>query len=394
MLPHASLDPSHLITLDEVPLPPLELPTASKNLFDQSRAEASSQPSRPYLCPQNTRLILVDHNGLDGRLASYFADPPLDFRPSVAGCVDHHVDEHQVPLDTGEEPRIIQTCGSCTSLVLNHLRTAWDGLSAAARGSGAANAQTGDAIGVDDSAVRQTWDAQVAKLALASILVDTRCLKDPGKVTDADRRAVDFLEAKIHLAPISRGKAYDRESFFEEITAAKSNLDALSVGEVLRKDFKTWNIEPRHGAGPVHDETSKKNVKEQQELGVSCVVKPLHWLAAKTCVEGNEEAGISALREQVKQFGQERNVTVQAVMTASTSSQGDFQRELLLLAVDKSSAKVLKDFEAQAKEELGLEDWHEVALGSEAGCMRIWWQMNVSKSRKQVGPLLRNVMGS
>lgn len=59
--------------------------------------------------------ILVDHN--------HFKIPGFDGNTiSVAGIIDHHVDEG---LYQDASPRIIQTCGSCTSLVVKHFSGLW-----------------------------------------------------------------------------------------------------------------------------------------------------------------------------------------------------------------------------------------------------------------------------
>lgn len=378
LLRHANAEPSHLITLDDVAFSQSSPNVQNESLDNDKTYRQSLQPDRKGLRPGNTRLVLVDHNALDGRLASLSEDTSLGFRPSIVACIDHHDDEHQIPLDTGDEPRIIQKCGSCTSLVLEYLRPAWDRLSASALHFGAANAQKGDAAIADDDAVRRTWDAQIAKMAVSSILVDTQCLRDGNKTTDVDKRAVEYLEAKIQIAPVGAGRAYEREAFFEEITAAKSNLDALTVEDCLRKDFKTWSLE--------EESAGKNNV-----LGVSSMVKPLSWLMDKACKELGGDSKIIALREKMNHYAAGRGLAFQATMTASTSDEGKFQREFMLLAVDGSRQQLLDDFEAQSKEELGLEAWNEVT-GSVGQGMKIWWQRNLSKSRKQVGPLLRELL--
>ena len=90
------------------------------------------------------------------------------------------------------------------------------------------------AVHVDDFAYTSTWDAQIAKLALASILIDTVDLKADSKITEDDRKAVRFLEAKINISR-KLGKDYDRDRFYAEINDAKSHLDDLSLEEEMAK---------------------------------------------------------------------------------------------------------------------------------------------------------------
>ncbi|KAK3076590.1 hypothetical protein LTS18_012610, partial [Coniosporium uncinatum] len=89
LLPHANLEPHHLITLSDLP--------------DLSEIKAR-------LPPENTKWILVDHNALQGELGKIYAG-------RVVGAIDHHDEENMIPEETGVEPRVITKTGSCTSLV-------------------------------------------------------------------------------------------------------------------------------------------------------------------------------------------------------------------------------------------------------------------------------------
>ncbi len=333
------------------------------------------------LSPENTLWILVDHNNLQPPFGAQFAS-------RVVGCIDHHEDEHTIPsLSPGRfsEPRIIEKCGSCTSLVIQHFRDSWDAFSSSSSISGASSLQrdVGD-VGVldtDDVEVRRTWDAQVAKLALASILVDTQNLIDRGKVMPQDEKAVQYLEAKIQTAPRS-GEVFDRHEFFTGLSDAKRNLDGLELRDVLRKDYKQW-------------------VEKGGKLGVSCVVKPLEFMMGKAVekygARNHDEA--RALRKSLEEYAKSRDLDICAVMTTSTSSSGSFRRELLVMALEPSSNEIIERFVRDAGEELGLEPWEEsAALGGadagnvDVGIMKVWWQRELSKSRKQVAPLLRKAL--
>ena len=309
----------------------------------------------------------MDHNALTGPLTAYAS--------RVTGCVDHHAEEHAVPKDTGDEPRIIEVAGSCTSLVVNYLQPTWDALAAPTTEPSAASSST-----VTDLAD----DAHLARLALASILIDTNALRDAGKTTPFDEQAVAYLESKIRAYDTT----YDRAAYLAEIKAAKNDLDRLTTNEVLRKDYKQWT------AGGV-------------QLGVSSVVKELAWLVGKA---GNEREGTGkgedheAFMKIIRSFACERNLGIYAIMTTSHSSSGDFQRELLLWARDARAREMLQRFQETAEEQLELESWNRVqglaAQGKSAegkgdkdgAIMEVWWQRKVDASRKQVAPLLRKAM--
>lgn len=225
----------------------------------------------------------------------------------------------------------------------------------------------------------ETWDAQVAKLALASVLIDTANLTAEGKVEAVDREAVEYLEAKI-LMSAREARTWERGRFYEEIERAKSDIGALELGDVLRKDYKAW----REGG---------------KALGISSVVKPLQFLVEKAKVEASDKSEREAFDKAIESFMNERDLALYAIMTTSTTSSGQFQRELLLQARPDGTSAAQK-FVEQASSELGLE-----ALNSSSGdsddsfkpmgaqsYRKFWLQKEVGKSRKQVAPLLRMAM--
>jgi exopolyphosphatase len=344
---HANIDPGLLITLDDLP----------------ALSEIEGK-----LAPGNTKWILVDHNTLQGQLGKIYSG-------RVAGVVDHHDDEGKISKDMGDEPRIIEKTGSCTSLIANYCRSTWDTLSESALSSGAAHAQ-GDSLS-DDSAVVKRWDAAVAQLALASILIDTANLHDENKTTEHDRRAVEYLEAKIMLCP-QLSTSFDRTVFYKEVDAAKKDIDGLNLHDILRKDYKQWD-------------------QGGMKLGVSSVVKSIAFLQNKAGDEAKASSAGRALLETFGDFAKTRELDMYALMTTSTSPEGEFQRELLLWAFNDKAVSAAKAFATSSTEELGLEDWNESSSVADASCgdgqwRKVWWQRHVQHSRKRVAPLLRDTM--
>jgi exopolyphosphatase len=340
---YANIEPKHLITLDDLP----------------ALSDIQSK-----LAPENTKWILVDHNALQGQLGKIYAD-------CVAGFIDHHDDEGKVPKNTGDEPRIIEKSGSCTSLVANYCRPSWDVLSASAMSSGAAHAQ-GDNLS-NDAAFVQRWDADVAQLGLASILIDTANLNDENKTTEHDRKAVEYLEAKIMLCP-QLAASFDRTSFFIEIDAAKKNIGSLKLQDILRKDYKQW------------DQGGRK-------LGVSSVVKPMNFLQEKAGDEASAKSSSEAFFEALRMFAEERELDMYSLMTTSTSQEGRFERELLLWAFNEDAVSFAKNFATNSQEELDLEEWQDSSdIAGDTEWRKTWWQRQVQHSRKRVAPLLREAM--
>jgi len=343
---HANISASHLVTLDD-------LPTFSK--------------LEETLNPANTRWVLVDHNKLQGVLGSIYGS-------RVRGVIDHHHEENFVHQETDPEPRVIEKSGSCTSLVIRTLRFLKDVDSTASLASDIARA--GESW-MYENPFNQMYDARVAKLGLASILVDTANLTAEGKVFPVDQQAVEYLETQIR----KEYKAWDRAKFYEEINTAKSGIERLELHDILRKDYKEWT------------ESGKK-------LGISSVVKPLDFLVSKACKENPQSPKEEAFDTAITHFMHERSISLFAIMTTSTSKQNEFQRQLLVQA-HSPAAPIADKFSSQASAELGLENLHvpgvlEYNASAQASgkCpfRKIWQQKDVSKSRKQVAPLLRKAM--
>lgn len=336
---HANIPPSSLITLDD--LPDTRSPLAS------------------------TSWILVDHNKLQGDLEKRFSG-------YVHGVLDHHEEEYAVLQGTEPEPRIIEKCGSCTSLVVRYCRDSWNSISNSSLSSGAAHGQ-GEAP-IDDSVVTQGWDAQIAKMALASILIDTTNLTAPGKIEKVDIEAVEYLEAKIKMCS-KDAKSWNRDRYYQEISEAKRNIGDLTFNEILNKDYKQW-------------------AENGINLGVSSVVKPLEFLANKA----NEAQRGSNVEDELEHFMSERKLEVFAIMTASSSEDGQFKRELLVQTNTPKLSSALSAFADRATPAFQLEEMlaanTPMKQCSDLGTVwrKIWVQKDVSKSRKQVAPLLREAL--
>ena len=306
----------------------------------------------------------MDHNKLQGKLGD-------EYSRHLHGAIDHHEEENAVPRDTGPEPRLIEKCGSCTSLVVRYCKSTWDSISGSPLSSGAAHAQ--GEVAIDDSSVTQGWDAQIAKMTLASILIDTSNLTAPGKVEQVDREAVEYLEAKIHMSA-KDARLWSRDQYFTEIDGAKRDMGGLTVDEILQKDYKQWT-------------------ENGLNLGMSSVVKPLDFLVKKA----NPVSSKHAFGDELQRFVAGRDLSIFAIMTTFTSQEGDFRRELLL-KVRKAAYSSVSKFAKRAIPGLKLQSLEVEGIstqGTSAGdWLSIWIQNDVSKSRKQVAPLLREAMRS
>lgn len=311
-------------------------------------------------------LFLVDHNSpsIPG-----LSDEAISSRFTVTGCIDHHVDESYVSKDA--EPRIITTgIGSCTSLVVNHLR--------------------GQGMWPSPSPEETQAFQEISRLALAPILIDTSKLKGTGdKCSDIDREIVKFLESGINspepevkITSTFSPAAWDRDAFHSSISAAKSNsLNLLSMPEIFDRDYKVW--------------TESTSTNRNINIGISSLVRPISWLIKHA---GGTDEFIKALLEFAND--PERKLGVFCLLTRTA----DGRKEVAMLSFDDAVKNLTADFERRSTE-LQLEDWsgdHNLVDGlarkfgkkDDDGAWKIWFMGDTSKSRKQVGPLLREVVRS
>lgn len=321
------------------------------------------------LAAADTRWLLVDHNALTGNLAERY-------QTSVVGCIDHHVDEGVVPLPVDDAadkpPRIIETCGSCASLIVDYAKDAWHHLIE---------------YEPDDDT-----DRILAHLALAPILIDTTNLKSVNKTVDLDRQAASVAESILLAASSSSRKAndtpfqpaymgdsgYDRTAFFDTLSHLKTDLSAFSYGEILRKDYKQWK--------------ERTNSGDYLICGISSVAQGLGYLLESI---GDRETLLDALLTHAR----ERELELAAVMTVQ-HGEGGLVRQLLLWAFTKEAVKAAKNFIETNRENLNLKPWGGGLLDcTEAdaevkGEWRTCWTHDTKYSRKQVAPLVRDAMKS
>lgn len=289
--------------------------------------------------PDQTRWILVDHNALQGDLGKVYGS-------RLAGCIDHHDEENKVPKATGDEPRVIQPCGSCGSLVVDYCKDAWAKLSAES---------------TDQQS--RTWDSEVASVALAPILIDTGNLKND-KTTTTDVSSAEFVEKLIQA---ERGAKFNATEYWTELLEAKQSIDRLTIQEILRKDYKQWN-EP-------------DNI-----LGISSMVKNLSFLLNKA--DSKEQ-----FLQSIKTHAQERDLSMCCIM-ASFHDGKEYTREIFLWAFNEQGVKAAQHFEIASQVELGLEEWNGGSLDfeGEGEWRRAWWQRKTEHSRKRVAPLMRSAI--
>lgn len=323
-LSHAGVEPADLLTLTDL----------------------EDAVSTHGLEPRDTRWLLVDHNALTGALAERFG-------PHVVGCVDHHEDEGAVAQDTAGEPRVLRKTGSCMSLVVEYCRGAWDALSDA----GSHEDEGGDAAG--------SLGSQLARVALAPVIIDTNNLKSKAKTTPTDVRVAELLEARIR----EDKPGFDRKKYHKKLSKLKEDISQFSYRDNFRKDFKSWAE-----AGLV--------------LGTSSIPQGFKYMLDNI---GDRET----LLREFRAFAQDRGLDIATIMTSSAKDDGVFKRNLLVWALSERAVAAVDRFVEAQKETLGLEPFHHVDLSGGDGQREVrycWNQHQTGNSRKQLAPMLRSAM--
>ncbi|KAL3450195.1 hypothetical protein BJX65DRAFT_271587 [Aspergillus insuetus] len=316
--------------------------------------------------------VLVDWNALPIRSSEKSGKGSLPglqgVEFTVVGCIDHHTDEAFLPSIPDTQPHIVQPAGSCTSLVVAMLE------------------KMGLWWKSDTESVSRS-EEEMAKLALTPIIIDTTNLTNKDKVTKFDTSAYDFLQPKATTSD----STWDSSRFYSKIQETKENsLDLLTVDEILDRDYKEWAEKP-----------SRHNDKPPVQIGICSMVKSIPWVVRKA---GSPSAFLDAL----KQFASHRNLDIVIVMTAFSSAEGSFSRELHAYTLNDRGVSALKAFITESSSQLGLEEWfsldgddhsHDIKSNlqeSKDGSLwtRLWVQTNVAKSRKQVAPLIRGAAAS
>ena len=331
-------------------------------------------------------LVLVDHNSptVSGRGVD---EATFKQYTILAGCIDHHLDEKAVP--DSASPRTIEADpapGSCTSLVVSYLR---------AEGLLKTEPETNEDEHEDDD------DAEIAKLALAPILIDTSNLSS--KVQDVDAESVAFLEQLISAkgardtitADAVRSSQWNRKSFFASIAARKTNsLNLLTTKEILDRDYKAWTETRAIEDNNDNNTTGEKS--HQVTVGFSTVVRPLSWLLRE------QQAGEFVRDIEAFAREQEPRLDLHVLMTAFTDDskdgdgEGEFRRELMIVGCSEEGNGVVDGVAREGVNEFRLGAWEEhgelVKILQDNKKGRVYWQRDLSKSRKQVAPFVRKVM--
>ncbi len=263
----------------------------------------------PELMKGDTEIVLVDHNKLALSLETY--------GDKVVGILDHHKNEKLYPH---APQKVIEPVGSTATLVCEELLAA-----------------SGDLI-----------DNNIAILLIGTILLDTVNLDtEAGRVTPKDVKIVAELQKKFPI---------EQSEYFECIQREKFNVSNLTTTDLLRKDYKEWNL------GKV-------------SCGIASVLLP---------VEQWGENDIN-LCQKFAAYTETRSLDILLAMNAYTNP--DFKRDIVLFCRDGAvHDDVVTFLQQQGLElrELEMKDQETCTFGK----ISYYSQGNLSISRKILQPML------
>ncbi|KAG9126865.1 Exopolyphosphatase [Ceratobasidium sp. 392] len=297
----------------------------------------------------HTSFVLVDHN----RLLPKFITKGSD---RVTAIFDHHEDEKQ---HTGANPRIINTTGSCASIVADHYR-----------GRLSSNEVIPD----------------VASLLLSAILIDTNGLKrkeDGGKADATDLAASKSLYPLSRFGTISAAGESSNEGktipdLTELLSQAKLAVSHLSGRDLLRRDYKEYEF----------GSPSAGNITR---VGLSTVPMSLDtWM---------ERDGSAKFWADQSQWISERGLTFSGVLTTyRTKNKQKHKREMLIVfpsaegtVADAPSGLEKKLYDSIEANEI-LDAERRDLEGIEGRRARAWKQKNKKATRKQVAPAIKAII--
>ncbi len=251
--------------------------------------------------------ILVDHNRISPALSSY--------KNNVIEVIDHHKDEEIY----SKSITTIEATGSCATLIAEKIIK-------------------NNADFIDD---------KIALLLAGTILLDTvNFAPDAKRATDKDISKAEYLIDKY---------SFDREKLFTKLQFEKFNTSSLSTTDLLRKDYKEWELGGK-------------------KCGFSSALLPVSdWIKKDKSIASN-----------IHDYFKRKKLDILFIMIAYTEP--EFTRELILFSDDEKLRKNI----IKCMNDLKL----EVIKGVKNPDNRteIFAQKNAAYSRKKLQPVIQEFL--
>ncbi|OBA21562.1 DHH phosphoesterase [Metschnikowia bicuspidata var. bicuspidata NRRL YB-4993] len=287
-------------------------------------------------------VVLVDHCNLQGKVLTGLYENKRLF---VSGIIDHHADEG-VFLDA--MPRVIQSNGSCSALVYHF----W-------------NNKNGPIT-----------DKDAVLLLVGPLLIDTSNMEQ--KVEAGDREAYveygQILQSPEALMQTDGVAPAAFSQLYSELKAAKKDLRGFSLYDILRKDYKQFKFRGKLG--------------DTVNVGFSSIGKSLSWVLGKFSV--------SEVLESLKMMTESFHLDV--VVITSSFSQKDtkiYTREFCFSTLKASLeplASLAQELELTSRFYKDDTVARQMAQINGSVFFRVYDQQNTAASRKQVVPIIKQVV--
>ncbi|KAJ1648210.1 Exopolyphosphatase [Coemansia erecta] len=315
--------------------------------FDLPSVIRHYEAAENYVVPGELEIWLADHNAPASRQRY--------LEPFVKGIVDHHVDEGRCLM---AKTRIIDMVGSCTSLVGEMIRDKEEHI-----------------------------DPVLAKMILAPILLDTADLSPAAmKATDKDRACVSWLFPQVQWAEMSASSnnkdtdeiltldVQNTTELFKTLDKLKGQVSHLSSRDLLRKDYKQWQVVDLSGS--------------TWNVGISSVGYRLRkWI---------KRDGQAAIVDAVDRWIKEQGLDIALVMAhgkAKDKKHGVkvYGRDLVVVFSKDRKNRSQSIADGLAKSDLNLVPF----VGTQdTEMIRFYSQLKTEASRKQVFPVVKQVIES
>lgn len=274
---------------------------------------------------QLVNITLVDHNEIDQQGVKNIV---ANGNGVICGIIDHHVDLMKY-MDA--KPRIVEKCGSCSSLVFDYWRDVF-------------SERYGE---IDDN----TKDLKMKELQflLTAIAIDTDNLTH--RVEETDRSVYKKLFEKW----ITRKEL---NCLGEEVKAEKLNISGLSMYDLLRKDYKEYEYK-------IEDRITGK-------LGISSIASSFSRLF--------KIYGHGCITEAVFAWSKDKGLTKTVIMTSDVDEvSGQFERGIAFFPPTGISSHLIESLKLQSPNTVD-------------NSLLVYKQLDLSKSRKVVAPVILQVL--
>ncbi|PVV05173.1 hypothetical protein BB560_000310 [Smittium megazygosporum] len=332
---------------------------------------------------QSKRVYIVDHNVLtfeQNFLSKY-----------VSGIVDHHFDEKKY---SNLDPRLIRPVGSCTSLVALLLRTRFKEL------------------GLQNYS--EIMPKSLVLALIAPILIDTHNMKAPGdKITDIDRDSVDWLLSILETYSLDTFKIdsstndfelkdehlnskFQKKIFFKHLSKLKKDISSYSMLDLFEKDFKQLRISGADHLPYIQVGISSIPARLESILPSESHIKDMSAACAEICENKTLDIFILLTHGSIKQdievsvYGREFVIFFSPNLDKSFCTRMieslTLHTNLALCPYSNTNYKNILQHTADQKRKS-----YDNSLGNN---MFLFTQENVAASRKQVIPIINDILNT